>query len=95
MRVKGDGVGGQEHVSGVSVQFRALRLVQGVFDGEFVQPEFGVCQFEIRRRWPAKVQPYHRRRISQVLADVGDREIVQNAFTSAVQAGVSSRATLC
>jgi hypothetical protein len=60
---------------GVVVQLGALGFLQGALDCQFVQPELGVDHVDVAGRGAAQVQPYHRRRIGQVLRDVGDREV--------------------
>jgi hypothetical protein len=85
------GVGAEEQVGGIVVELGALGLVQGVLDGQLVQPELGVDHVEVAWRGSAQVQPNHRRRIAHVLGDVGDREVLQQEGAVAVQPGTGLR----
>jgi hypothetical protein len=93
--VRVDGVGVEEQVGGVSVEFGPLGGVQGVFDGQFVQPELLVDHVEVGLGRAAKVEPDHRAFGREVVGDVRDREVGLLEDSVPVEPGTHGRTRPC
>jgi hypothetical protein len=75
-RVQTDRVGGEEGVVLVAVQLGPLMLLDGVLDRQRVQPELLGDDLQVGPVGLAQVQPHHRARLTEVVGDLGGREVL-------------------
>jgi hypothetical protein len=75
-RVQADGIGGQERVVLVTVQFGPLMFLDGVLDRQRVQPELLRDDRQVLLVGLTQVQPHHRVRLLQEVGDLGGREVL-------------------
>jgi hypothetical protein len=80
-----DGVGGEEVVVLVAVQLGPLMLLDGVLDGQRVQPELLGDDLQVLLVGLAQVQPHHRVRLLEEGGDLGGREVLGLQHPLAVQ----------
>jgi hypothetical protein len=78
----------------VAVQLGPLVLLDGVFDGQEVQPELLGDDLQVLLVGLAQVQPHHRVRLLEVLGDLGGREVLGFQHPIAVQPRVTHTSRL-
>ncbi len=79
---------GHEEVCVVTVELRALEVVDRVLDREAVQSELFLERREVLLRGVREVDPDRRLRVLDVVGDVGEREVLEIEDAFAIQAGV-------
>jgi hypothetical protein len=92
--IQADGVGGEEVVVLVAVQLGPLMLLDGVLDGQRVQPELLGDDLQVLLVGLAQVQPHHRVRLLEEVGDLGGREVLGLQHPLAVQPGVTHTVSL-
>jgi hypothetical protein len=69
-------------------------LVDGVLDGERVQPELFGEDLQVGRVGLAEVQPDHRTRLLEVVRDLGGWEVLDLQHPIAIEARATHRASV-
>jgi hypothetical protein len=92
--IQADGVGGEEVVVLVAVQFRPLVLLDGVLDRQGVEPELLRDDLQVLLVGLAQVQPHHRVGLLEVVGDLGGWEVLGLQLPLSVQPGVTHAASL-
>ena len=88
-------VGRHEQVGLVPVDLGALRLVEGILDGQGVQAEFGPDDTELGLVGRAQVEPHDAVGVVlEVVRDLVDREVLLDQGAVTVEAGADPRRAL-